>query len=158
MREDVLARRMFYGGCALLPWLWLVNVLYFRKQVYGPIPFIDSSGDDDNDRVSSESNHIAGGVPDIANIDDDDDDDSDDDGTSMENTSLLNKGTASNRDDVTDEEIKMELRKWVSRSGIGSLIGFTILLAWNISFQVARNSFGPEWYVMSQEEGDSTGW
>eukprot|EP00586_Coscinodiscus_wailesii_P011901 CAMPEP_0172490660 /NCGR_PEP_ID=MMETSP1066-20121228/21180_1 /TAXON_ID=671091 /ORGANISM="Coscinodiscus wailesii, Strain CCMP2513" /LENGTH=131 /DNA_ID=CAMNT_0013259253 /DNA_START=167 /DNA_END=559 /DNA_ORIENTATION=- len=131
MREDVLARRMFYGGCALLPWLWLVNVLYFRKQVYGPIPFIDSSGDDDNDRVSSESNHIAGGVPDIANIDDDDDDDSDDD--------------ASNRDDVTDEEIKMELRKWVSRSGIGSLIGFTILLAWNISFQVARNSFGPEW-------------
>mmetsp|Transcript_425 Transcript_425/g.562 ORF Transcript_425/g.562 Transcript_425/m.562 type:complete len:108 (+) Transcript_425:80-403(+) len=29
-RDDViLARRMFFGGCALLPWLWIVNILYF---------------------------------------------------------------------------------------------------------------------------------
>ena len=28
---EVVARKMFYGGCALLPWLWLVNIIYFRK-------------------------------------------------------------------------------------------------------------------------------
>ena len=41
MREDKLAQQMFYGGCAFLPWLWIVNVLYFRKAVYGPIPLVD---------------------------------------------------------------------------------------------------------------------
>ena len=34
-REEIeiegVARKMFYGGCALLPWLWLVNIIYFRK-------------------------------------------------------------------------------------------------------------------------------
>lgn len=28
---EAVARKMFYGGCALLPWLWLVNIIYFRK-------------------------------------------------------------------------------------------------------------------------------
>ena len=41
MRDDALARQMFFGGCALLPWLWVVNVLYFRQRVYGPLPLID---------------------------------------------------------------------------------------------------------------------
>ena len=35
MREDDLARLMFYGGCCALPWLWCVNILYFRKKVFG---------------------------------------------------------------------------------------------------------------------------
>lgn len=26
----VIARRMFIGGCFLLPWLWIANLLYFR--------------------------------------------------------------------------------------------------------------------------------
>lgn len=156
MKDDVLARRMFYGGCAFLPWLWFVNVLYFRKQVYGPIPFIDST-DDESASSSPGSNSIAGGVPDITRMgDDDDDDESDDDGTSMEHTSLLNK--ASDRDSVPDEQMKAEIRKWVGRSATGSLIGFAILVAWNISFQVSRNSFGPEWFIMSQEEDERTGW
>ena len=28
---EAVARKMFYGGCCLLPWLWLVNIIYFRK-------------------------------------------------------------------------------------------------------------------------------
>lgn len=142
MKDDVLARRMFYGGCAFLPWLWFVNVLYFRKQVYGPIPFIDST-DDESASSSPGSNSIAGGVPDITRMGDDDDESDDD---------------ASDRDSVPDEQMKAEIRKWVGRSATGSLIGFAILVAWNISFQVSRNSFGPEWFIMSQEEDERTGW
>lgn len=29
MRDDVLAKRLFYGGCLGLPWLWLVQVMYW---------------------------------------------------------------------------------------------------------------------------------
>ena len=33
MREDVLAKRMFFAGCLGLPWLWTVHSLYwYRKQ------------------------------------------------------------------------------------------------------------------------------
>jgi hypothetical protein len=31
LEVEAVARKMFYGGCALLPWLWLVNIIYFRK-------------------------------------------------------------------------------------------------------------------------------
>ena len=31
LEVEVVARKMFYGGCALLPWLWLVNIIYFRR-------------------------------------------------------------------------------------------------------------------------------
>ena len=31
LEVEVVARKMFYGGCALLPWLWLVNIIYFRQ-------------------------------------------------------------------------------------------------------------------------------
>ena len=30
MRDDQLARRMFFIGCLGLPFLWFVNVLHFR--------------------------------------------------------------------------------------------------------------------------------
>ena len=33
---EAVARKMFYGGCALLPWLWLVNIIYFRKLYFSP--------------------------------------------------------------------------------------------------------------------------
>lgn len=44
MREDVLARRLFYVGCLGLPWLWIVHILYwFGKQ------HRNSNNNDDND-------------------------------------------------------------------------------------------------------------
>jgi len=41
MKDAELARRMFFGGCAALPFLWVVNVLYYRKQVFGEISWLD---------------------------------------------------------------------------------------------------------------------
>mmetsp|Transcript_14215 Transcript_14215/g.29868 ORF Transcript_14215/g.29868 Transcript_14215/m.29868 type:complete len:169 (+) Transcript_14215:286-792(+) len=40
-QEILLAKRMFFGGLLGLPWLWICNVLYFRRKVYGPLRFID---------------------------------------------------------------------------------------------------------------------
>ncbi|KAJ0395946.1 hypothetical protein P43SY_003306 [Pythium insidiosum] len=37
--DESVARKMFFGGLALLPWLHLVNVIFFRKQ------FMDASID-----------------------------------------------------------------------------------------------------------------
>ncbi|GLE01863.1 hypothetical protein PINS_up010701 [Pythium insidiosum] len=37
--DEAVARKMFFGGLALLPWLHLVNVIFFRKQ------FMDGSID-----------------------------------------------------------------------------------------------------------------
>lgn len=34
-REDVdVARKMFYGGCFFLPWLWIMNLIYYRHAVF----------------------------------------------------------------------------------------------------------------------------
>jgi Presenilin enhancer-2 subunit of gamma secretase len=30
-RDAKLARNMFLGGCCLLPWLWVVNLLYYAQ-------------------------------------------------------------------------------------------------------------------------------
>ncbi|KAF4318460.1 hypothetical protein BBO99_00007385 [Phytophthora kernoviae] len=37
--DDKVARKMFFGGCAFLPWLHLVNVIFYRKQ------FLDATMD-----------------------------------------------------------------------------------------------------------------
>eukprot|EP01138_Halocafeteria_seosinensis_P003519 gb/GECG01003597.1/.p1 GENE.gb/GECG01003597.1/~~gb/GECG01003597.1/.p1 ORF type:complete len:114 (+),score=10.63 gb/GECG01003597.1/:1-342(+) len=29
-----IARKLFYGGLACLPWLWIVNLIYFRRKVF----------------------------------------------------------------------------------------------------------------------------
>lgn len=34
--DEQLARRMFYGGCCLLPWLWLCNAIHFRSHLADP--------------------------------------------------------------------------------------------------------------------------
>jgi len=32
-----VARKMFFGGCLALPWLWAVNCYYFRQHIFsGP--------------------------------------------------------------------------------------------------------------------------
>jgi hypothetical protein len=37
-RPDKLARQMFFVGLLGLPWLWVVNILYFYDRVYGQMP------------------------------------------------------------------------------------------------------------------------
>lgn len=34
--DEAVARKMFFGGLALLPWLHLVNVVFFRRQFQDP--------------------------------------------------------------------------------------------------------------------------
>lgn len=34
--DEQVARKMFFGGLVLLPWLHLVNVIFFRKQLTDP--------------------------------------------------------------------------------------------------------------------------
>lgn len=43
-RPDKLARQMFFVGLLGLPWLWIVNILYFFDRVYGRIPCFGSTG------------------------------------------------------------------------------------------------------------------
>mmetsp|Transcript_13944 Transcript_13944/g.21179 ORF Transcript_13944/g.21179 Transcript_13944/m.21179 type:complete len:98 (-) Transcript_13944:78-371(-) len=97
MREDVLAQRMFMAGCLGLPWLWVVNVMYFRSQ-------------DDNDNEEEE------------------------------------------------EGVRQERDKWVKRSMYGAFVVLSAWAAWIVVFLSQKDSFGPEWFIMSQEEGDKTGW
>ena len=51
MRDDHLAKRMFFIGCQGLPVLWFVNVLHFCQKVYGPTPCLDSDDNGDNAAV-----------------------------------------------------------------------------------------------------------
>jgi hypothetical protein len=39
--EIILSRRMFYAGCLGLPWLWICNIMYFRRKVFGPSLMFD---------------------------------------------------------------------------------------------------------------------
>lgn len=42
LQEQItLSKRMFIAGCFGLPWLWICNVLYFRRDVYKPLVFVD---------------------------------------------------------------------------------------------------------------------
>ena len=34
-RDDSIARKMFCGGLLGLPWLWAVNVWFYRKHLFG---------------------------------------------------------------------------------------------------------------------------
>lgn len=34
MEQIRIARKLFYGGLACLPWLWIVNLIYFRRKVF----------------------------------------------------------------------------------------------------------------------------
>lgn len=52
-RPDKLAKQMFFLGLLGLPWLWVVNILYFFNRVFGSRIFCcgNSSGnEDDEDR------------------------------------------------------------------------------------------------------------
>ena len=70
-KDHLLAQRMFYSGCLALPWLWIVNVLYFRIRVYGSIRWWDdpkeeadsearngSASDEENNRETDQRNPL----------------------------------------------------------------------------------------------------
>ena len=63
-----------------------------------------------------------------------------------------------NEEEIPPELIQMELEKWVKRSTAGSFISLTGLITWVVVFQLNKDSFGPGWFVMSQEEDVLTGW
>lgn len=66
MREDKLARGMFFTGCLGLPLLWFMNTLYFRKKVYGPIWFLDGKSDGSDDQ--NVTSMIADSMPDVSGL------------------------------------------------------------------------------------------
>ena len=78
MRDDKLAKRMFVGGIFGLPLLWCFNVLYFRKLVYGRIPFWDPEEQDENNRDVNQSAINTEGIPNFGEYVDSDSDESND--------------------------------------------------------------------------------
>lgn len=61
-------------------------------------------------------------------------------------------------EEISPELIQAELAKWIKRSTAGSFLSVTVFITWIVVFQLNRDSFGPKWFVMSQEEGERTGW
>jgi hypothetical protein len=61
-------------------------------------------------------------------------------------------------EEVPKEIIQSELSKWVKISTMGSMISFVALISWIIAFQVNKENFGSNWFVMSPEEDILTGW
>mmetsp|Transcript_26629 Transcript_26629/g.58352 ORF Transcript_26629/g.58352 Transcript_26629/m.58352 type:complete len:175 (-) Transcript_26629:200-724(-) len=172
-RDDKLARQMFYGGCALLPWLWIVNVCYFRKLVYGPIPLLDywpgggrrqaavdafadgtAYAHDGEEEGPIQNMPAVGGGRD----DDDDTDDDDDDETEFDDE---NNGGASRDEDealLHAQMVQKEVEKWVKRSSLSAFLVVGLFLTWVVLFQVYKDEFGPQWFVMSEDPGEATGW
>mmetsp|Transcript_32444 Transcript_32444/g.48340 ORF Transcript_32444/g.48340 Transcript_32444/m.48340 type:complete len:161 (-) Transcript_32444:697-1179(-) len=160
MREDLLAKRMFLGGCLLLPWLWAVNAFYFRRKVYGDLPFIDvwpswccwgsSTGETSREGADEGIEELVprmGGVIEMGGGSGGEDGD---DGNQEEEQE--------DNPNLTPAEIEMELSKWVKRSTLGAFVGFTLFITWIVVFQVHKDSFGDKWFVMSVDKEDLTGW
>mmetsp|Transcript_40712 Transcript_40712/g.122622 ORF Transcript_40712/g.122622 Transcript_40712/m.122622 type:complete len:141 (+) Transcript_40712:414-836(+) len=140
MREDKLARLMFYGGCACLPWLWCVNIMYFRKQIFGPIPVWDTwlfRSDEDCDTVRA-----IDGPPALGAISGDGDEDENE----------------FHDDHSIPENLNEEVTKWVKRSTFGAASVLSIFVAWIVTFQLNKDSFPSSWFVMDEDEGEKTGW
>jgi len=154
VRDDILARRMFFIGLALLPWLWVVNVLYFWDDVYGPCRLLGCTnsrgstsktrGEEEEEEPSS-STALTGAVSTSR-----DQDVRDESGVSGE--SRVSEISPSR------EEIAAEVSKWVKRSALGSIIMFVALVAWMTIIQTNRDRFGPKWFVIPLTDADRTGW
>ena len=143
IRDDILARRMFFLGLALLPWLWVVNVLYFWDDVYGPCSWWCIRSPSSSDEEPSPSTAL----------------------TSRESSDRLvgeGAGTVSNMGPSeigpTAEAISVEVSKWVRRSTLGSLVMFLALVAWMTIIQTNRDRFGPKWFIIDLNDAERTGW
>ena len=167
--DDKLAQRMFYAGCAFLPWLWVVNVFYFRKQVYGPLPLLDyipggtrredalarfAEGDYGSDEDEDGDGPIQN-LPAVGSAPSETDDE-----TEFEDDSRGGRGSGVDDDEalLMEQMVRRDLEKWVKRSTMSATLVVGLFFTWVAVFQVYKDSFGPQWYVMSEEEGERTGW
>jgi len=139
-RADTIAKEMFFVGLLGLPWLWIVNIMYFWDTVYGRLPCF---GDSPSDTAHAEE--AAGFLGMMENNEE-------------EEEEQENQWGNRTSDEPTPEEIKAEVTKWVKRSSIGSAIAVIVFVSWTISFQLNQDNFGPKWFVMSQDDEDRTGW
>lgn len=170
MREDKLARQMFYGGCAFLPWLWVVNAMYFRKIVYGPIPLVDylpggdrrqaaldrfadgSAFDEDEDGPIENMPQVGASASASEDTDAETDFEDDDDDNDGNNSAAIDEAR------LEAQIVQQGVEKWVKRSTMSATLVVGLFVAWIAVFQVYKDSFGPNWFVMSEEEGERTGW
>ena len=144
MKEEILlARRMFFAGCIGLPWLWICNALYFRLRVFGPMVLVDywpgkssspsSGGGGDGEEGENNVNGNGSGGGD------------DDEQLTLEQRLERQVG-------------RKELEKWVKRSTRGAFVVVTLFVAWIVTFQVNKEHFGPNWFVMDQTDAEVSGW
>lgn len=59
---------------------------------------------------------------------------------------------------LSAEQVKLETKKWVRRSLFGAAVVCSLWVAWIVVFQVFSDEFGPNWFVMSEDEAEKTGW
>ena len=135
--DENLAQRMFWCGCFGFPWLWFVNVLYFRTRVYGKIPYWDTG---DTTIRQPQRRDAASHM------------------TTSTTTPGEEEELSTHEDSILDPVKEAELAKWVKRSTAGCFIVTTLFLAWNILFQSQRSSFSEGWLVMSPDEYEVSGW
>jgi len=138
-RADTIAKEMFFVGLLGLPWLWIVNIMYFWDVVYGRLPCFGI-----NPSSTTNEEEVAGFLGMMENNDDDEEGEIGDEN--------------GNNNAPTQEEIKAEVCKWVKRSSIGSAFVLTISVAWMLVFQLNRDNFGPKWFVMPEDDEERTGW
>jgi len=153
-QDHKLARRMFYCGCVGLPWLWIVNVLYFRIRIYGPIPWRDTK----KQGMSGEGEHVdvfsRVHVPDVTAGESDQ-------RHHYENATATGQEDDSDHDAAEEENDPIkeaELRKWVHRSTLGFISVSSLFIAWIVMFQRNKSSFSDNWFVMSPDDEELTGW
>uniref|UniRef100_A0A7S3VH86 Gamma-secretase subunit PEN-2 n=1 Tax=Chaetoceros debilis TaxID=122233 RepID=A0A7S3VH86_9STRA len=137
-RPDTNAKYMFFVGLLGLPWLWIVNVAYHWKQVYGKVPLPCFGSSNSTEDGSAAQNH--------------------DEDNGIMDTITQESGDNDNEVIPPPEEIKAELTKWVKRSTLGSFIYTTAFITWVLVFQLNRDKFGPKWFIMSEDEEIRTGW
>ncbi len=73
-------------------------------------------------------------------------------------TMFLKFINSENTDNPSQEEIEVELKKWVKRSTFGSFVSTVLLLTWVLVFQLNRDNFGASWFVYSPTDEVLTGW
>ena len=139
--EIILSRRIFLAGCLGLPWLWICNVLYFRKKVFGPCVFFEYWPGRRDEYLSAQESQISHS------------DNGERNGVGGQERS----GGGNGGERITRNE-KMELEKWVKRSTTGALLVCSIFITWIVVFQVNKDNFGNGWFVMDMTEEESSGW
>jgi len=131
LRDDELSRRIYYGGLAGLPWLWIVHTVYY----YGKQRKIDAQRilrqEHEHNNYQNEDNDMGG--------------------------TGANEDDGNDGDHAT--ELAGKERMWVMRcqnSAIAVSIGW---LTWVILVQIVfPDSLPSSWYVRDPNSYAATGW